>query len=42
MAKTTIRFHGREMPVCWMHRTMWERWGRNAAANAERYWGCQA
>jgi hypothetical protein len=41
-ASTTVRFHGRDVPVCWMHRTMWERWGENAVANAERYWGWEA
>ncbi len=38
VAKTSIRFHGREVPVCWVHRRMWERWGENAEANAARYW----
>ena len=26
VAKTTIRFHGHSMPVCWIHRRMYERW----------------
>lgn len=36
--KTSIRFHGREVPICWIHRRMWERCGENAEANAELYW----
>jgi hypothetical protein len=38
-ARTTIHYHGREMPVCWMHRRMWERWGPNAPRNAAEQWG---
>jgi hypothetical protein len=34
-ANTTVRFHGREVPVCRMHSAMYERWGENAEANAE-------
>jgi hypothetical protein len=38
MAKTTVTFHGRQVPVCWMHRKTWDRWAGDAEANAEQVW----
>jgi hypothetical protein len=39
LASTTLRFRGRDMPVCGMHRAVYERWGANADANAASFWG---
>ena len=37
-ANTVVRFRTREMPVCGMHRAMYERWGDLAEQHAESAW----
>jgi hypothetical protein len=39
MASTSVRFRGRDVPVCHMHERVYARWGVDAEANAERLWG---
>jgi hypothetical protein len=39
MANTTVRFRGREVPVCEIHARTFARWGDEAEANAELLWG---
>jgi hypothetical protein len=39
MASTSVRFHGRDVPVCYMHERVYARWGIDAQTNAEQRWG---
>jgi hypothetical protein len=39
MANTSVRFHGRDVPVCRMHSQMWTAWGADAEANSADSWG---
>jgi hypothetical protein len=38
LANTTVRFHGRDVPVCRMHEATYGRWGDEAEAKAEELW----
>jgi hypothetical protein len=39
MASISVRFHGRNVPVCYMHEQVYLHWGDDAEANAEQCWG---
>lgn len=38
LANTTVRYHGRDMPVCRMHEATYERWGASAEEKAADLW----
>jgi hypothetical protein len=38
VANTSVRFDGRDVPVCHMQRAMYARWGERAEANAKVAW----
>ncbi len=38
-ARTGVRFHGTEMPVCLIHEAKYARWGDDAEVEAVLQWG---
>jgi hypothetical protein len=38
LANTTVRFHGRDVPVCRMHEATYGRWGADAEQKANELW----
>jgi hypothetical protein len=39
VANSEVEFRGRLVPVCRIHRSVYERWGAAAEANAVELWG---